>query len=175
MRKHFKRICAFFTSLCLILTCFTSCKGKVVYEDYYTFGLNSIMSEMLVNTSQKIDPIVRNLGDIVENPNYLIEVKSSNGINVTDSMYDKESKLFTPTIVDEYTISLTALNEKGEVIKNGKGNPFTKSVNINVLNLDIEPVTSMDEVGASIDHNDLSITFDEVLETPREVDVKQYK
>lgn len=175
MKKYLKKICALFMGIYTFLTCFTSCENATVYEDYYTFGLNSVMNEMLVNTSQKIDPVVRNLGDVVENPNYLLEVKSSDGTDVTNTMYEEESKLFTPTIVDEYTISLTALNEEGEVIRNGKGNSFTKSVNINVLNLDIEPVTTMDEVGVSIDHNDLSITFDEMLETPREVDVKQYK
>ncbi|MDE7158488.1 MAG: hypothetical protein K2N74_02840, partial [Clostridiales bacterium] len=168
-----KKIAVFGLTLLLCFGCF-GCTHKT-YDDYYTFSVGNILTEMLVNTSQKLEPVVRNLGDVVEDPNYAVEITSSSGEDVTDYMYDEYDKNFTPSRIDEYSVLFTATDAEGNVLHDSKGENFSKAVSINVVKLDIEPVTTMDAEGVSIDHNNVSITFDRSMEQPKEADAKQYK
>lgn len=168
-----KKFAVFTLALVLCLGC-SGCSGRA-YDDYYTFSVGNILTEMLVNTSQKLEPVVRNLGDIVEDPDYTVKITSSAGEDVTDYMYDEYENLFTPSRIDVYSVLFTATDERGNALRDGKGGEFSKAVSVNVVKLDIEPVTSMDASGVTIDHDDVSITFDSSLERPGDADVKQYK
>ncbi len=168
-----KKIAIAILTFIMCLGCF-GCSGQK-YDDYYTFSVGSILTEMLVNSSQKLEPVVRNLGDVVEDPNYSVEITTSTGDDVTDLMYDEFDKIFTPSRIDEYSVLFTVTDERGNVLRDSLGGDFSKSVSISVVKLDIEPVTTMDAEGVTINHDDVSISFDSSMEHPKDMDAKQYK
>ena len=71
-----------------------ACTENQTYSDYYTFDTSSVTGELLYGSSMKIEPVIRNLGEVVD-ANYTVQV-TYNGADVTSSVYNSETKMFAP-------------------------------------------------------------------------------
>ena len=117
-----------------------ACNSKNKVSDYYQIDTSSVMTEMLVDFEMKIDPKFTNLGQPVD-VNYSIEI-TMNGQDVTSTVYNKQTKIFHPTVIGEYRVVITVLNASGGVLKDNKGNTFSKTIIINVVKQGFEPIDS---------------------------------
>ena len=90
-----------------------ACTEKETYSDYYTFDTGSIAGELLYGSSMKIEPVIRNLGEIVD-ADYNVKV-TFDGQDVTSSVYNAETKTFAPAeqadAIGLYTFTLTVVDE----------------------------------------------------------------
>lgn len=147
-------------------------KSKPV-ADYYQIDTSSVMTEMLVDFEMKIDPKFTNLGEPVD-VNYSIQI-TLNDNDVTETTYNKETKMFHPTIVGEYRVLITVLNASGGVLNDENGNPFSKTIIINVVRQSFEAI---DSEGPDVTVNDDGVlTFGEYYSTNQghKADSGQYR
>ncbi len=151
-----------------------ACNGRNnKVSDYYQIDTSSVMTEMLVDFEMKIDPKFTNLGQPVD-VNYSIEI-TLNGNDVTSTVYNKETKIFHPTVVGEYRVVITVLNASGGVLKDNKGNSFSKTIVINVVKQGFEPI---DSEGVDVTVSDDGVlTFGEYYSTNQgqKADSGQYR
>ena len=95
--------------LAACITVFAACESGN-YSDYYTFDVSGIATVMLKGETQELDPVVRNLGEVVENARYDVDVRLD-GSDVTESVYNAETKVFAPAAEGTYSVQFTALDE----------------------------------------------------------------
>lgn len=153
--------------------------GGSTYSDYYSFDVSGIATVMLRGESQELDPVVRNLGDVVENARYDVSVRLD-GADVTAASYNAETKLFSPADVGAYAVQFTARDEEtGELAVDEDGNNFTRTVEIEVSILTFEAKASAgtDVTIDESDEDNVTITFGESYatdETAAGLDSGQY-
>ncbi len=135
------------------------------FMDYYTFDTSAITSELLYGSEMKIDPVVKNLGSVVD-ANYNVSV-SLDGKDVTSSVYDKSTKIFAPAkqadAIGTYTFNLTIVDAEGNNVLDENGKTFSTSFNVDYCMMNFVP---KENAGAGVtvnNDNPLSpvITFDE--------------
>ena len=152
--------------LAACITVFAACESGN-YSDYYTFDVSGIATVMLKGETQELDPVVRNLGEVVENARYDVDVRLD-GSDVTESVYNAETKVFAPAAEGTYSVQFTALDEDtGEVAADEEGNRFTRTVDIEVSILTFE---AKDSAGTDVaidesDEDNVTITFGESYAT----------
>lgn len=140
---------------------FSGCGDKNV-SDYYTFDVSSISTVMLKGESQVLSPELKNLGESVSNPKYGVEITES-GEDVTGEVYDGTTKVFSPADVGTYSVKFIAHNDKDEIAVDEDGQPFTKTVEIEVSILSF---AAKDSAGTDVtvdesDADEAKITFGE--------------
>ena len=152
-----KKLSTVLLSALLAVGVFTvpACKNGKAVEDYYQIDTSSIMTEMLVGYTMKIEPKFTNLGAPVD-AKYSITI-SLNGKDVTSTTYDAETKVFHPTVIGEYRVVITVLNNSGAAIKTKDGKEFTKTFIINVVKQSFEAIDS-EGIDVTID-DDGVLTF----------------
>ncbi len=137
--------------------------GGGTYSDYYSFDVSGIATVMLRGESQELDPVVRNLGDVVENARYDVSVRLD-GADVTAASYNAETKLFSPADVGTYAVQFTARDEEtGELAVDADGNNFTRTVEreVSLLTFEAKAYAGTDVTIDESDENNVTITFGE--------------
>lgn len=114
-------------------------------EHYYVIDVNSIRTEMLINTTQVLDVKFTDLGQAAT-PKYSVKV-TLEGQDVTATVYTEGTKVFAPKVVGSYDVLITVLNEKGEPYKTKDGATFTKNVKIEAVTQSFAP---RDQAGPDI-------------------------
>lgn len=150
-----------------------SCSSTPVVEDYYQIDTSSILNEMLVNFTMKIEPRFTNLG-VKTDAKYSLVILFE-GEDVTASSYDATTKIFHPTATGEYRFTFTVLKDDGEVYKTKEGKEFSKSIIVNVVS---QSFAAIDSDGRDVTiSNDGVLTFGEYYKTNegRKADSGQYK
>lgn len=129
-----------------------ACTEKETYSDYYTFDTGSIAGELLYGSSMKIEPVIRNLGEVVD-ADYNVKV-TFDGQDVTSSVYNAETKTFAPAeqadAIGLYTFTLTVVDEQGNEIEDDSGEAFSTSFTVDYCIMNFVPKAS---AGAGIDVN----------------------
>ncbi|MDR1093352.1 MAG: hypothetical protein LBL66_04305 [Clostridiales bacterium] len=140
--KSVKKGIALLLALAVALGALAACvNGGKKYYDYYTFDTSGIPAEMLMGKTVGVEPVVRNLGEAVENPRYSVVI-SSDGEDRTADCYDAEAKTFTPDAVGDYAVKFTALDADGRASKGENGEEFTKTADIAVVTMGFAPINS---------------------------------
>lgn len=152
------------------------------YSDYYTFDTSSITSELLYGSEMKIDPVIRNLGSVV-NANYKVTV-TLDGEDVTSSVYNKDTKTFAPAqqsdAIGTYSFNLTIVDEEGKNVLDENGDAFSTSFNVDYCIASFVPKANAGS-GVTVDNTDPlapSISFDETYvseDTQAKRDSGQYR
>lgn len=139
------------------------------FTDYYTFDTSAITSELLYGSEMKIDPVVKNLGSVVD-ANYNVSV-SLDGKDVTSSVYDKSTKIFAPAkqtdAIGTYTFNLTIVDDNGNNVLDENGKTFSTSFNVDYCIMNFVPKANAGS-GVTVNNDDPlspSITFDETYAT----------
>lgn len=152
------------------------------YSDYYTFDTSSITSELLYGSEMKIDPVIRNLGEVV-NANYKVTV-TLDGKDVTSSVYNKDTKTFAPAqqsdAIGTYTFNLTIVDAEGNNVLDDNGNAFSTSFNVDYCIANFVPKANAGS-GVTVNNDDPlkpKISFDETYvseDTAAKRDSGQYR
>ncbi|MDE6274550.1 MAG: hypothetical protein K2L87_05840, partial [Clostridiales bacterium] len=181
--KKIKTLVALGLSLTMIAGV-TGCgdEGGGEFSDYYTFDTSAITSELLYGSEMKIDPVVKNLG-VVVNANYNVSV-TLDGKDVTSSVYNKETKMFAPAqqadAIGTYTFNLTIVDDEGKNVLDENGKTFSTSFNVDYCIMNFVPKVSAGSGVTVNNDNPLSpvISFDETYATGSETaktDSGQYR
>lgn len=130
-----------YASICLLLSTMVllpSCnKSNNKIENYYVINVSSIRTEMLVNTTTKLEPVFTNLGE-ASNPNYSVEIKL-NDKDVTSTVYNSSTKVFSPTEIGSYVITFKVLNEDNSLYVTSEGKSFSQTITIEVVRQSFAP------------------------------------
>ncbi len=149
------------STILLSLGAFAACSNHSnsnntgVVENYYTIDTSKIKTEILIGSTLEIKPEIYNLGDPCE-VNYELQV-TLDGEDVTESVYNPQTKIFTPQMIGDYDFLFTVLGDDGKPYTTAKGATFTKKITISVVIMSFEPVDN-DGVDVSISQNGV-ITF----------------
>ncbi len=140
--KKIKTLVALGLSMTMLMSV-TACNQKPgeEYSDYYTFDTSSITSELLYGSEMKIDPVVKNLGTVVD-ANYSVKV-TLDGKDVTEDVYDKSTKTFAPAkqadAIGTYTFYLAIVDEEGKEVLGEDGKAFSTSFDIDYCIMNFVP------------------------------------
>lgn len=133
--KKLSKLLAVCLSFVMLLS-LASCGGKpgpTPVEDYYEFDVSSIRTEMMIGSTLTVSPVLRNLGEVVTDAHYSVKV-TLDSADVTNTVYNTATKLFTPTETGTHTFTFTVQNSSGEdVVQNGE--KFTKTIEIAVVGM----------------------------------------
>lgn len=178
MRKRITRIMSLVICIALLMTIVSACKPKngTDYEDFYEFDVSSIQVEQLIGSKQVIAPIVKNLGVVITNPKYMLEIKQED-IDVTSDVYTASTKVFEPVEIGEYTLTFTALKDDNTIAVNKKGEKFVKNLVINVVAMNFEPKAAAGE-DITIDNSDIQnpkLIFGASYSTTKTTTSNQYR
>lgn len=124
----------------LLMPACNSSKNSSGVENYYVINVNSIRTEMLVNSTVILEPTFTNLGEVAT-PNYAISIKLNNE-DVTSKCYKAQSREFTPTETGTYAVTFTVLDNEGNVYTTKDGSTFTQVVMIEVVTQSFAPRNS---------------------------------
>lgn len=149
------------------------------FSDYYTFDTSAITGELLYGSEMKIDPVVKNLGAVV-NANYNVSV-TLDGKDVTSSVYNKETKTFAPAqqadAIGTYTFNLTIVDDEGKNVLDENGKTFSTSFNVDYCIMNFAPKANAG-AGVTVNNDDPlspSIVFDENYSEGKFRDSGQYR
>ncbi len=177
--KQLKGMLAAALSLVLTLSAAACTDDNTKYNDYYSIDTSSVTSELLYGNGMKIDPVVKNLGEVV-NAKYSVKV-TLDGKDVTEKVYNAETKMFAPgenkDAIGLYTFTITIVDDKGGEIKDENGKPFTAVFTVDYCTMNFVPKASAGK-GVTVDNTDpLSpvITFDSTYTGEGENDSGQYR
>ena len=177
--KQLKGMLAAALSLVLTLSAAACTDDNNKYNDYYSIDTSSVTSELLYGNGMKIDPVVKNLGEVV-NAKYSVKV-TLDGKDVTEKVYNAETKMFAPgenkDAIGLYTFTITIVDDKGGEIKDENGKPFTAVFTVDYCTMNFVPKASAGK-GVTVDNTDpLSpvITFDNTYTGEGENDSGQYR
>lgn len=168
--KKIKTLAALGLSVAMLVGV-TACNDGEVggFSDYYTFDTSAIASELLYGSEMKIDPVVKNLGVVVD-ANYNVTV-THDGKDVTSSVYDKETKTFAPAeqsdAIGTYTFNLTIVDDEGKNVLDENGKPFSTGFNVDYCIMNFVPKANAG-AGVTVNNDDpLSpvISFDDTYAT----------
>ena len=137
-----------------MLVSMAACGGDK-FEDYYTFDTSSVTSELLYGSSMKIEPVIRNLGKVVD-ADYSVKVMFD-GEDVTSDVYNAQTRTFAPAeqtdAIGLYTFTLTVLDEDGNEVKNENGETFSTTFTVDYCIMNFVPKASAG-AGVSVDNAD---------------------
>ena len=153
-----------------------SSNSSSIIEDYYTIDLSSVLTETLINKPVEILPTFKNLGDAVS-ANYSVVIMFE-GTDVTDLVYNTSTKVFTPTSVGSYEITVTVTTPDGSVLTTPTGKSFSKKIIVDAVIQSFAPINSPgSDVSVVEDEvNGTSITFgSSYSESDEMLDSGQYK
>ena len=176
MKKSKTFLCAMLSAAMLLSA--TSCK-EPEFADYYTFDTSGIASELLYGDTMRIDPVIRNLGEVVD-ADFQVKV-TFDGQDVTSSVYDAATKTFEPQesadAVGLYTFELTVVDGEGNAVTDTDGKAFTTSFTVDycIMNFVAKANAGVD---VSVDNTDpLSpvISFGESYTGEGLIDSGQYR
>ena len=151
--KKVNRLVSFLLFASLLVS-MTAC-AEEKFEDYYTFDTSSVTSELLYGNSMKINPIIRNLGEVVD-ADYTVKV-SFDGEDVTSSVYDAQTKTFAPgqnaEAIGVYTFTLTIVDDEGNEVMSASGTPFMTSFSVDYCIMNFVPKAAAG-AGVSVNNDD---------------------
>jgi hypothetical protein len=122
-------------------------------ENFYSINTDKIRTEMLLGTTQTLEISFTNLGEAAS-PKYKMEI-TLDGADVTATVYQETSKLFSPKAVGSYSLKISVLNDAGTLYTTAKGESFTKTITIDVVTQSFAP---RDTAG-----KDVSVSSDGVI------------
>ena len=111
--KQLKGMLAAALSLVLTLSAAACTDDNNKYNDYYSIDTSSVTSELLYGNGMKIDPVVKNLGEVV-NAKYSVKV-TLDGKDVTEKVYNAETSSDIPV----YDLSAAAGRDPYEMFLGG--------------------------------------------------------